>query len=94
MATLATSRNDLRLFIKRGLTVSEEKRGDLVVRGSGYSYILGSVYSKQMVKNLCTSQKYTSWSYFLTFTENKKQTFWNKSYSKMVRKKGWKDTYQ
>ena len=35
---------------------SEDKHSNLVIRGNGDYSILVSVYSKQMVKNLCTSQ--------------------------------------
>ena len=61
MANLAVSQNDTRLIINRGLAVSKEKYGNLGVRGgNGDSSLLGSVDSKQMVKNLCSSQKKTS----------------------------------
>ena len=69
MADLAASCNDTILVINRGITGSEDKHGNLGVRGIGYSSILVYVDSKQMVKNICASQKYTSWSYFLTLTE-------------------------
>ena len=63
MANLAAYSNDTRLVIKCGLTSSEDKHGNLGVKGSGDSSILGYVDSKQMVKNICTSQKYISWYY-------------------------------
>ena len=55
MAYLAASGNDTRLVIKLGLTFSEDKHGNLDVRGIGYYYILGSGDGKKMVKNVCTS---------------------------------------
>ena len=64
MANLAASRNDKILLINRGTTVSEDKHGNLGIRGSGDSSILVSIDSKQMMKNICTSQKDISWSYF------------------------------
>lgn len=64
MANLAASQSDTRLIIDRGLTVGKDKYNNLEVRGSSDSTLLGSVDSKQMVKNLCSSQKYISWSYF------------------------------
>ena len=71
MANLAASQTDTQLIIYRGLTVGNDSKGSLEVRGSGGdSSLLGSVDSKQMVKNLCTSQKNIDWSYFLTFTAN------------------------
>ena len=86
MKNVSASRNDTRLFIKRCLTFSEDKHGNLGIIGSRDSYILGSVDSKHMVKNLCTSQKYIYWSYFFNFDRKSKQTFWNKGYSIMVGK--------
>ena len=53
MNILAASCNDTRSVINRVLGVSEYKHGNLVVRGSGYSYIFGSVDSKQTVKIIC-----------------------------------------
>ena len=70
IANLAASRNDTGLVINLGLTVSEDKHGNLAIKGRGESTILNDLDSKEMVENLCTSQKYISWSYFLTFTEN------------------------
>ena len=57
MKNLAASRYDKKLVINRSLTVSEYKHGNLGVRRSRYSYILGSIYNRQMVKNIFTSQK-------------------------------------
>lgn len=66
MANLAASQTDTRLIINRGLAVGNDSKGNLEVRGSGVdSSLLGSVDSKQMVKNLYTSQKNINWSYFL-----------------------------
>ena len=67
MNILAASCNDTRSVINRVLGVSEYKHGNLVVRGSGYSYIFGSVDSKQTVKIICAWKKYISWSTFYLF---------------------------
>ena len=93
MANMAATHNDTRLVINRGLTVGEDKYGSLEVRGNSDSTILGSVDSKQMVKNLCTSQKYIKWSYFLTYTSNHKRHFGTKTIKEWLDQKGWKDTY-
>ena len=77
MANLAPYRNYTRLVINRGLTVSEDKNGNLGVRGSGDYYILSYLDSKHMMKNICTSQKYISWPFF-NFYRKSKQTFWTK----------------
>ena len=57
MTNLAAYSNNARLVINRGLTAGEDKHGDFGVIGSGDYSLLGSAYSKHMVKNLCTSQK-------------------------------------
>ena len=81
------------LIVDRGLTVSEDKYGNLGVRGCNDSSLLGSIDSVQMVKNLCTSQKYISWSYFLTFTANQSRHFGLRKIKEWLDTKGWKDYY-
>ena len=93
MANLAASQSDTRLIIDRGLTVGKDKYNNLEVRGSSDSTLLGSVDSKQMVKNLCSSQKYISWSYFLTFTANQSKHFGLKTIRKWIDTKGWQWKY-
>ena len=72
MSNLSATYNDTRMIMNRGLTAADDKHSGLGVRGKGDSSFLGSVDSKQKVKNLCTSQKYIKWSHFLTFTANQK----------------------
>ena len=43
MENLSATRNDTRLFINHGLTVREDKHGNIGVRGSGDSSILCSL---------------------------------------------------
>ena len=86
MANLDASSNDTILVINRGLTVSEYKHGNLGIIGSGDSSILGSVYSKQLVKNIDASQKYISCYYFKNLYSKSNQTFRNKSYLIMIKK--------
>jgi predicted GIY-YIG superfamily endonuclease len=93
LANMAASQNDTRLVINRGLTVGKDKYGSLGVRGCNDSSLLGSVDSKQMVKNLCSSQKYVSWSYFLTFTANQSRHFGLKPIRSWLKRKGWQQTY-
>ena len=64
MVNLAAPRNDTILVINRGLNFIEDEHDNLGVRGIEDSSILGPVDSKQMVENICTPQKYISWSYF------------------------------
>ena len=93
MANMAASQSDTRLIVERGLTVPNEKGDCLGVRGSKDSELLGSVDSKQMVKNLCTSQKKVKWSYFLTYTANHTHHFGLKKIRDWINKKGWSDSY-
>ena len=58
-----------------GLMVADDKLGGLDVRGKGHSALLELVHSKQMVRNLCVSQKYASWSHFLMYTCNQNTHF-------------------
>ena len=78
MSNLSATYNDTRMVMNRGLTVVDDKYGGLGVRGREDSSFLGSVDSKQKVKNLCTLQKYVGWMHFLTFTANQKNHFGTK----------------
>ena len=40
-----------------GLTVGDDKHGGLGLRGEVYSALIESIYNKQMVGNICFSQK-------------------------------------
>jgi predicted GIY-YIG superfamily endonuclease len=93
MANMAASQQDTRLVINRGLTVGKDKYGSLGVRGSNDSSLLGSVDSKQMVKNLCSSQKKVQWTHFLTFTSNHKMHFGIKTIREWLDYKGWQHTF-
>ena len=75
MSNMETSQCDTRLVIKTGLTVWKDKYGSLDVRNVNDSTLLGSVDSKQMMKNLCTSQKFIKWDNILTFTANQSSHF-------------------
>ena len=92
-ANMAASQSDTRLIIERGLTVPDSKKDNLGVRGQNDSELLGSVDSKQMVKNLCTSQTKIKWSYFLTFTANHSRHFGLKKIREWINKKGWSETF-
>ena len=85
MANLDASSNDTILVINRRLTISEDKHGNLCVRGSVDSYILGSVYSKHTVKKIAHEKITYIGLIFLTFTEKSKKTFRRNFYLKMVR---------
>ena len=84
MENLVASSNDTILVINRSITGSEVKHGNLGIRVSEDSSILGYVDSKHMVKNICTSQKCIFWSYFLTFIANQSIHFGTKVIRKLL----------
>ena len=91
-ANLAATQSDTRLIIDRGLTFSKDNN-NIKLRGSNDSELLGSVDSKEMVKNLCTSQSHIKWSYFLTFTANHTRHFGLRKIRKWITEKRWKDSF-
>ena len=72
LTNASASHEDTRMILNRGLTVGEDKTGGLGLRGKGDSALLESIDNKQMVRNLCISQKYVKWDHFLTHTCNMK----------------------
>ena len=90
MTNPAASQTDTRLMINKDLTVGNDSKGNLEVRGyESNSSLLGSVDSKQMVKKLCTSQKNINWLYFLTFTVNQRCHFGLQQIWEYINNKGW-----
>ena len=75
LTNASANHEDTRLILNRGLTVGDDKTGGLGLRGKGDSSLLESVDNKQMVRNLCMSQKYVQWDHFLTHTCNMKTHF-------------------
>ena len=67
--------SDTRMVLHKGLTVAEDELGGLEVRQKNDSALLGSVNSKQVVRNLCASQKYHHMDFFITLTCNQKKHF-------------------
>ena len=75
LTNLAANHEDTRLILNRGLAVCDDANGGLGLRGKQDSPLLESVDNKQMVKNLCFSQKYHPWDHFLTYTCNQRDHF-------------------
>ncbi|MGB0404839.1 MAG: hypothetical protein ACPGDB_01450, partial [Fusobacterium sp.] len=65
---------DSRLIIARGLTCTDGNVG-IKLRSSNETSLHDSIDSKQIVKNLCASQKYLPMHFFLTFTVNQMEHF-------------------
>lgn len=84
---------DTRLILNRGLTVDENNDFNLTVRGKNDSSLLPSTDSKQIVRNLCTSQKYHNWSFFLTFTCNMKTHFGTAPIKEWIDSGEWKQHF-
>ena len=71
----AANHEDTRLILNRGLAVCDDAKGGLGLRGKNDSALLESVDNRQMVKNLCFSQKYHPWDHFVTYTCNQRDHF-------------------
>ena len=93
MSNMAASHEDTRLILNRGLTVGDDKTGGLGLRGKGDTNLFHSIDNKQMVRNLCFSQKYHQWDYFLTFTCNQKNHFGTSPIKNWIDNKGWTSHY-
>lgn len=89
LTNLAANHCDTRIMLNRGLTAAKDESGGLGLRGKGDSGLLESIDSKQMVKNLCASQKYHSMDYFLTFTCNQKKHFGTSPIKNWVDSEAW-----
>ena len=57
-------------FYERGFVVDNKSDNGMSVRDTGKSELSGSVYNRQMVQNLSSSQKYIEYTWLLTFTAN------------------------
>ena len=90
---ITANREDTRVILNRGSTVDENSNSGLGLRGKGDSSLIGSVDNKQMVRNLYYSQKYISWTHFLTFTCNQKHHFGTSNIKNWVNGDEWKSHY-
>jgi hypothetical protein len=78
VTNLSANHFDSRIAMNKGLTAGDDEFGGLGLRSGKDSPLLGSIDSKQMVKNLAASQKWLEMDYFLTFTCNQKKHFGTK----------------
>eukprot|EP00957_Ditylum_brightwellii_P207874 15354894-Ditylum_brightwellii.AAC.1 len=93
LTNLSVNHNDTCIVLNHGLTVGEDKTGGLGAKAGIDSPLLESIDSKQMVKDLCPSQKYHEMDYFLTFTCNQKDHFGTKPLQEWLDKEGWKEHF-
>ena len=94
LTNLTANHEDTRLIVNRGLTVGEDKTGGLALRGKGDSALLESVDNKEMVRNLCFSQKYHAWDHFLTFTCSMKTHFGTSPLRTWLDNGSWKSYFE
>jgi hypothetical protein len=94
MTNLATNKHDTRMVVNKGLTASQDESGGLNLRGgNNESPLLDAVDSKQMIKNLMSSQKYHPFDMFLTFTCNMKEHFGTKPIKEWIDGDLWKRNF-
>ena len=93
LTNLTANHTDTRIILNRGLTIGSDKTGGLAVRGKGDSSLLQSVDNKEMVRNLCFSQKYHKWDHFLTFTCSMKTHFGTAPVKNWIDGEEWKQHY-
>ena len=93
LTNASANHEDTRLILNRGLTVGVDKTGGLGLRGKGDSSLLESVDNKQMVRNLCMSQKYIGWDHFLTYTCNMKTHFGTALVKNWIDGEEWKNIF-
>lgn len=74
LSNLLMNMEDSRIIINRGLTFDGSDIG-LKVKSRSDTCMHDSIDSKQVVKNLCASQKYHPMTFFLTFTCNQSMHF-------------------
>ena len=73
MVNLATNKHNSRIVVRRGLTACANESSGLKLRGGDdISHLLDSIDSKQMIKNLMTSQRYFPFDFFYDLWETSK----------------------
>lgn len=93
LTNLSANHEDTRLILNRGLTVADDDTGGLKLRGKEDSCLTNSVDNKQMVRNLCMSQKYFRWDHFCTYTCNMKSHFGTAPIKNWIDSGEWKNHY-
>ena len=96
LANLCATRNDTRLIVDRGLTVDDKTQLGLRVRGgssSGQNALLGSIDSSQWVLNLCASQRYHPFDFFITLTCNQMKHFGVRIIKNWIDSDSWTEYY-
>ena len=92
LSNLLLNSVDSRLIIARGLTCTDGNVG-LKLKSSKETSLHDSIDSKQIVKNLCASQKYLPMHFFLTFTVNQSDHFGVKNIKQWIDDKEWLEKF-
>ena len=92
LCSIAANHNDMRSSGK-GMTAANDSVGGLDLRGKDDSNFLHSIDSRQMVKNLCSSQEFFQWDIFLTFTCNMRKHFGTKPIRQWLDDDDWKEYF-
>ena len=75
------------------MTAANDSVGGLDLRGKEDSNFLHSIDSREMVKNLCSSQEFFEWDVFLTFTCNVRKHFGAKPMQEWLDNDEWKKSH-
>ena len=89
---MSLNRNDSRIILNWVFCISDADSG-LEVSGKGYSSLHDSIDSKQMVKTLCSFQKYKNMTEFLSLTCNMKTHFEIKMIKEWINDNEWHRYY-
>ena len=92
LTNLTANHEDTRLILNRGLAYNNDTE-DIGMRGKGDSALLESIDNKQMVRNLCFSQKFAPWDHFLTYTCNQRTHFGTAPIKTWIDDGFWKNYY-
>ena len=82
-----------RIVLNRGLALDDNSKRKIGIRCKNDSPLFQSVDSTQMVKNLCSSQKYHKMDLFLTFTCNQKEHFGIKHIREWIDSQEWQNHF-
>lgn len=92
LSNLLLNSTDSRIILHRGLTCCDGNIG-ISTKANKDSPLHDSIDSKQIVKNLCASQKYVPMTFFLTFTVNQLEHFGVREIKRWIDGSKWKQFY-
>ena len=85
---------DTRIFLNRGLQVSDDSSGGLASKGEAGDNLLSSIDSNKTVKGLCASNYYIGMDFFDTYTCNQLHHFGVKGIKSWVDSIEWEKEYE